>query len=90
MTPGGNLIKTFSTVIDNHSMVIVSFCVIKLHYFNNNHGMALNYNGKIFVTLAHGGKLKYNGNLLENVNPRKCRYCCKLPKYFYNFGPNWA
>ncbi len=42
---------------------------------------------KSFVTLAHGGKLKYHGNLLWNFTPRKCKYCGNLLRCFYNIGP---
>ncbi len=42
---------------------------------------------KSFVTFAWSGKLTYRSNLLQNFNPRKCRYFSKLPLYFYNIGP---
>jgi hypothetical protein len=42
-TPGANAIKLFTAVIYHHPMVIPSFCVVKLYYFGNYHGMALNY-----------------------------------------------
>ncbi len=42
---------------------------------------------KSFITLAHRGKLKYRRILPWNFNPRKCSYCCKLPRYFYNIVP---
>jgi hypothetical protein len=45
---------------------------------------------KGFITLADGGKLRYSSNLLQNFNPRKWRYCDKLPCHFYNFGPRAA
>jgi hypothetical protein len=41
--PGANVIKLFTAVIYCHSMVIPSFCVIKLYYLGNYHGMAVNY-----------------------------------------------
>ncbi len=43
--PGANVIKLFTPVIYCHSMVIPSFCVIKLYYLGNYHGMAVNYQG---------------------------------------------
>jgi hypothetical protein len=42
-SPGANVIKLFTAVIYHHSMVIMSFCVIKLNYPENYRGMALNY-----------------------------------------------
>ncbi len=58
---------------------------------------ALNCQG-IFVTLVHDGILKYCGNLLGchgNLlwyfnNHRKCEYCGKLLRYFYNIGTKEA
>jgi hypothetical protein len=35
--------------------------------------MAVNYYGKKFYSLAHGGKLKYCGNLLQNFNTKDDR-----------------
>ncbi len=37
--------KLFTAVIYCHSMVTPSFCVIKLYYLGNYHGMAVNYHG---------------------------------------------
>ncbi len=79
--------KTFYGGIFRDSMLILTFCVIKLCFLGNYHGMAVNYNAKGFITLARGGKLKYNGNLLQNFSPTKWRYCGKLPRYLYNIGP---
>jgi hypothetical protein len=45
MIPGADVIKLFAVVIYHHSMVILSFCVIKLYYPENYHGMAVNYHG---------------------------------------------
>jgi hypothetical protein len=45
LAPGDNVIKLFTPVIYHHSMVIPSFCVIKLYYFGNYCGMAVNYHG---------------------------------------------
>jgi hypothetical protein len=67
MAPGANVIKLFTVVIFCHSMVMLPFCVVKQY----NHKMAVNYQGKNFITLAHGGKLKHRGNLLLYFNPRK-------------------
>jgi hypothetical protein len=39
--------------------------------------------------LAHGGKLKYCGNLPYYFNPGKFRYFGKLLQNFYNIGPWW-
>jgi hypothetical protein len=47
--PVANAIKLFSKVIYHHSMVIMSFCVIKLHNLGNYHGMAVNIHGKKFL-----------------------------------------
>jgi hypothetical protein len=58
--PGVNIIRLFTAVIYHHSMVIPSFCVIKLCYPENNYGMAVNYHG--ILTLEKVG-LKYHGNL---------------------------
>ncbi len=44
-TSGANVIKLFTVVIYCHSMVTPSFCVIKLYYLGNYHGMAVNYHG---------------------------------------------
>jgi hypothetical protein len=48
--PGANVIKLFTAVI---SMVIPSFCVIKLYYLGNYLGMAVNYQGiKLFYNIG--------------------------------------
>ncbi len=53
LAPGANGIKNFTTVIYCHSMVIPSFCVIKLYYLGNYHGMAVNYHGiKLFYNIG--------------------------------------
>ncbi len=44
--PGVNIIKLFIAVIYCHSMTILLFCVQKLNYLGNNHGMAVNYHSK--------------------------------------------
>jgi hypothetical protein len=41
--PRANVIKLFTSVIYHHSMVILSFCVIKLYYPGNYHRMAVHY-----------------------------------------------
>ena len=52
-SPGANVIKLFTAVIYCHSMVISSFCVIKLYYLGNYHGMAVNYHGiKLFYNIT--------------------------------------
>ncbi len=38
-----NVIQLFTAVIYHHYMVILSFCVSKLYYLGNYHGMAVNY-----------------------------------------------
>ncbi len=45
LTPGPNVIKLFTAVNYRHSMVTLSFCVIKQHYLGNYCGMAVNYHG---------------------------------------------
>ncbi len=51
--PGANVIKLFTMVIYCHSMVISSFCVIKLYYLGNYLGMAVNYHGiKLFYNIG--------------------------------------
>jgi hypothetical protein len=64
LAPGANVIILFIAVISFHSMVITSFCVIKVFYLSNHYGMAVNCHDKSFITLVHGGKLKYHCNLL--------------------------
>ncbi len=44
MTPGANIIKHFTMVIYCHSMVILSFSVIKLYHLGNYYGIAVTYN----------------------------------------------
>jgi hypothetical protein len=51
--PGANVIKLVTMVIYCHSMVIPSFCVIKLYYLGNYHGKAVNYHGiKLFYNIT--------------------------------------
>jgi hypothetical protein len=45
LAPGPIVIKLVAAVIYRHSMVILSFCVIKQHYLGNQCGMAVNYLG---------------------------------------------
>jgi hypothetical protein len=45
LSPGANVINLFTVVIYHHSMVILSFCVIKLYYPGNYRGIAVNYHG---------------------------------------------
>ena len=53
VAPGANVIKLFTMVIYSHSMVIQSFCVIKLYYLGNYHGMAVTYHGiKLFYNIG--------------------------------------
>jgi hypothetical protein len=51
--PGANVIKLFTAVIYHHSMVILSFCVIKLYYPENYCGMAVYYH--VILTLEKVG-----------------------------------
>ncbi len=70
VTPGANVIKLFTVVTYCHSMVIPSFCVIKLYYLGNYLGMAVNYHGiKLFYNIGQKclhsvSYLKYHGNFL--------------------------
>jgi len=43
---GANDIKLFNKVIYCHSMVIPSFCVLKLHYLGNYLEVGVKYDGK--------------------------------------------
>jgi hypothetical protein len=43
---------------------------------------------KSFITLLHGGILKYWGKLFWYLDPRKCSYCGRLLYCFYNIGLN--
>ncbi len=55
------VIELFTMVIYRHSMVLLSFCVMKQYYCSIYHDMAINYiitMMKSFITLGHGGKLK--------------------------------
>jgi hypothetical protein len=70
LIPGANVIKLFTAVIYCHSMVIPSFCVIKLYYLGNYLGMAVNYQGiKLFYNIGQKcllseSNLKYHCNFL--------------------------
>jgi hypothetical protein len=70
LDPGPNVIKLFTAVSYRLSMVIPSFCVIKLYYLGNYHGMTENYHGiKLFYNIGKkksglNVKLKYHGNFL--------------------------
>jgi hypothetical protein len=48
VTSGANDIKLFTAIIYCHSIVILPFYVIKLYNLVNEHGMAVNYQGKKF------------------------------------------
>jgi len=50
-----NVIKLFTAVKCSHSMVTLSFCVLKLNYIGNYHGMAVNYQG---IASKHWPKIK--------------------------------
>ncbi len=44
-----NVVKLFTAVIYHHSIVILSFCVIKLYYPGNYRGMAVYYHGILTI-----------------------------------------
>ncbi len=44
-------------LVNSHSLVLQSSCVIKHNYHGKYHRMALNNPDKSFITLAQGGKL---------------------------------
>ncbi len=46
-SPGANVINLFTIVVYYHSMVMLSFCVMKLLYLGNYHGIALYYNAVV-------------------------------------------
>ncbi len=46
LPPGTNVIELFTVVIYCHSMLTLSYCVIKLFYYlGSYYGMAVNYHG---------------------------------------------
>ncbi len=47
-----NVTTLFAVVIYYHFMVLLSFCVIKQHYDNNNHWIAVNYRSKKFYNIG--------------------------------------
>ncbi len=52
-SPEPNVIELFTEVSYRHSMVIPSFCVIKLYYLGNCHGMTVIYHGiKLFYNIG--------------------------------------
>jgi hypothetical protein len=58
LSPGAYVIKLFTAVIYCHSMLIPSFCVIKLYYLGNYHGMAVNYHTiKLFYNIGQNSLL---------------------------------
>jgi hypothetical protein len=83
--PRINVIKHFTVVIYCHSMVILSSCVIKLHYLGNYCGLAVNYDG-ICETNVIKQNLTYSESIL-NLEKLGFYYCGNLPRYlFYNIG----
>jgi hypothetical protein len=53
LAPGANVIKLFTMVIYCYSMLIPSFCVIKLYYLGNYRDMAVNYHSiKLFYNIG--------------------------------------
>ncbi len=49
---GDFVVKLFTTLISCHSVVIKSFCVIKLYYLGNYRAMAVNCRGKMFYNIG--------------------------------------
>ncbi len=96
MTPGANVIM-LPAVIYHHSMAILSFCVIKLYYLGNYHGMAVNYCG-ILTLEKIGLKLpqQFTIVLLYNILAKFTSSLCELDRliamknYFYNYEMNWC
>ncbi len=81
--PGAKVIKLFSMLIYCHSMVLLSFCVIKQNYHGNHNRMVLNYHSRKFYKIGSVvANIKYRGNLLHYFNLKNCKYPCKLPRYF--------
>jgi hypothetical protein len=67
--PGANVIK-ITVVIYHHSMVIPSFCVIKLYYLGNDRGMVVNY--RSILTLEKVGlKLQWYCVIILPLGPGK-------------------
>ena len=50
--PGANVKKLFAAVIYHHSMIILSFCVLKISYLSNYLGIAVTYHGKKFYNIG--------------------------------------
>ncbi len=66
LNPGPNVIKLFTAVSYRHSMVIPSFCVIKLYYLGNYHGMTVNYHGiKLFYNIGEKSALSVKLKILS-------------------------
>ncbi len=59
MPPGANVLKLFTVVITSIPWFCCHSRVIKQYH----HRMALNSRCRSFITLAHGGKIKYHANL---------------------------
>jgi hypothetical protein len=52
LAPGANVMKLFTMAIYHYSMVIPSFCVIKLNYLGNYRGMAINFCGILTLEIV--------------------------------------
>jgi hypothetical protein len=61
MDPGANVRLLFTIIIYSLPMVLLSLRVI-IYYWGNYHRISVITMVKSFVTLVHGGKLKYRGN----------------------------
>jgi hypothetical protein len=71
---GPNVIKLFTIVIHLHSMVIPSFCVIKLYYLDNYRGMAVIYHSKKLITWPTVANINTAVLTLEDVGTA-VNYC---------------
>ncbi len=62
--PETNVIKLFTVVIYRHSMVILSFCVMKQHYLGHYCGMGVNYCGICVTNVIKHDLTKNGSNIL--------------------------
>ncbi len=73
LMPWANVIKLFTAVFFRHSMVILSFCVIKHYYYGKYHRMAINCRGKKFSNI--GPRIQRDKTSLSVI-----KYHSKLPR----------
>ncbi len=67
---GAHVIKLFTAVIYHHSMVILSFCVIKLYYLGNYGGMVVKYHCILTLEKARLEVLRqFTAVLFYNIGP---------------------